>query len=198
MKRQKLQIRRRDKGKAINNEGQQNIGAGQRQISNSFPFVNVLKKKLPFVNEAGDNVVKKGKDPTHFQENLLGPIGYKAVFMPTPGFVSFLPPRNTPEASTPPSFHLSSQQSSTTRVTPYSLAQIGHPADIGVEEEAGFANMEAAEEDELADMEATEEDEFIDMEAEDPLQPSRRSVRLLEKRAFNWTNTPDDPVKLDD
>ncbi|KAL8132032.1 hypothetical protein AgCh_007790 [Apium graveolens] len=110
----------------------------------------VPKKKLPFINEAGDDVVKKGKDPTHFQENLLGLVGYKAVFMPTPGFVPFLLPRSTPEASTPPALHLSSQQSSTTRGTSSSLAQIGDLADIRAEEEAGVANMEAAEEDELA------------------------------------------------
>ncbi|XP_074338078.1 uncharacterized protein LOC141675268 [Apium graveolens] len=191
MKRQKLQIRRQDKGKAIDNEGQQNIWDGKKSLK-------VPKKKLPFVKEAGGDVVKKGKDPTPFQENLLGPVGYKAVFMPTPGFVPFLPPRSTPEASTPPALHLSSQHSSTTRVTPSNLAQISNPADIGAQEEAGLATMEAEEEDELADMEAAEEDELADMEAEDPLQPSRRTVRLLEKRAFKWTNTPDDPVKLDD
>lgn len=62
----------------------------------------VPRKFMPFLNESDEVVEKQVNDHQPFQDKLLGPLGFKAVFMPTPGFVPFLPPRNTPPASTPP------------------------------------------------------------------------------------------------
>lgn len=64
--------------------------------------LKVPRKHMPFANEAEDVWEKTGKDPVAFQEKLRGPLGYQAVFMPTPGLVPFYPLRGTPPASTPP------------------------------------------------------------------------------------------------
>ena len=152
----------------------------------------VPRKFMPFVNETDELVVKKKKDPLVFQDNLRGPIGYQAIFMPNPGFVPFLPPQNTPPASTPPSHHVqaSSQQSTTTRAT--SSTTRAKPSKLRpVRKQRAPANSV-----EVPVEAPVQSQDNVPVQA--PLQASRRSTRLLEKRAFLWTNTPDDPVELGD
>ena len=63
----------------------------------------VPRKKFQFQRgEETNEWENMGRDYVGFQQQLRGPTGYKAVFMPTPGMVPFLPPRGTPSASTPP------------------------------------------------------------------------------------------------
>ncbi|WOG82016.1 hypothetical protein DCAR_0101175 [Daucus carota subsp. sativus] len=119
---------------------------------------------MPFLNESDEVVEKQVNDHRPFQDKLLGPLGFKAVFMPTPGFVPFLPPRNTPPASTPPNQlppNSGTQESSTL------------PPTIKTTSKAASQSSSKAS-----------------------LEGSRRSTRLLQKKAFSWTNTPDDPVEL--
>lgn len=104
----------------------------------------------------------------------MGPIGYKAVFIPTPGFVPFLHPRSTPPAFTLPNKPVTTtatQQRSTSGavqgVPSSQRAHGNHPVEV--------APVQAP-----------------------PVEATGRSTRILQKRAFRWTNTPYHHVKLGD
>lgn len=79
-------------------EGEEEKGKGAMSFLKMVP-----RKKMPFVRgEEVDEWDKSGKDYVDFSDKLRGAVGYKAVFMPTPGLLPFAPPRYTPPASTPP------------------------------------------------------------------------------------------------
>lgn len=108
----------KDKGKAVEEEVPQSVWdileeqgedpteeqGGEERLS--F-FTKIPKKKMPLMRgQETDEWEKSGKNYADFQEQLRGPTGYKAVFMPTPGHRRFQPPLSqqggTPPVSTPP------------------------------------------------------------------------------------------------
>ncbi|XP_074323846.1 uncharacterized protein LOC141660755 [Apium graveolens] len=89
------------KAKAVAKGGTEGV-----QLADDEPlafFKKVPRKKMPLVKGKGaDEWEVSGKDYAQFSEKLRGPVGTKAVFMPTPGLVPFRPPRCTPPANIPP------------------------------------------------------------------------------------------------
>ena len=63
----------------------------------SLSFLEVvLRKKLPFVRgEVVDEWQKNGKTYIAFSDKLMGDVGRKAIFMPTPGQLPFAPTGGT-------------------------------------------------------------------------------------------------------
>lgn len=75
-----------DKGKRV----------GKRK--DKLPFLSFLpKKKLPFVsNDEGKDHCLTGSKSRSLEDELRGPLGYQAVFMPAPGQIPFCPSGGTP------------------------------------------------------------------------------------------------------
>lgn len=96
-------------------------GAHQGESADPFAFLTkVPRKKMVADAGATDEWEKSGKNYPQFQERLRGPMGYKAIFMPTPGLAKYMAPGNTPPPSTP----LGAQQSNTNAATQQSSTSV--------------------------------------------------------------------------
>ncbi|KAL1831585.1 hypothetical protein ACET3Z_001236 [Daucus carota] len=57
---------------------------------------------MPLIQGQTEDWQESGRDYAAFQQKLRGDIGFKAVFMPTPGQLPFRATGGTPPVSTPP------------------------------------------------------------------------------------------------
>ncbi|WOH01827.1 hypothetical protein DCAR_0521212 [Daucus carota subsp. sativus] len=147
-------------------------------------FKNFPRKKMPLIQGQTEDWQESGRDYAAFQQKLRGDIGFKAVFMPTPGQLPFRATGGTPPVSTPPV------------PTTQSSKQANQEVKGGTQSSSKGGSQSSSKQGEGKAKKAGK-DAQVSTQQSSSSAPSRRSTRLMSQNSFKFSNTEEDPIDID-
>ncbi|KAL1823694.1 hypothetical protein ACET3Z_010472 [Daucus carota] len=146
-------------------------------------FKNFPRNKMPLLAGQTEDWQESGRNYVAFQEKLRGDLGFKAVFMPTPGQLPFRATGGTPPVSTPPIS------------TPQSSKKANQEVKGGTQSSSKGGSLSSKKGEEKG--KKAGKDAHVSTQQSSSSAPTRRSTRLMSQNSFKYSNTEDDPIDID-